>query len=80
MKNNSKDFEGTRLNTRSNVDMKKIVRKGIELFLKEDESNAIRYLRENGVSNRIIARVLYEPDRVRNGDIIYRKHFRINRF
>lgn len=80
MKINSNDFEVIRpnTNTRSNSDMESIVRKGIELFFKEDQSNAVSYLRENGVPNGIIARVLYEPDQVRKGDRVYRKHFKVS--
>ena len=76
MKKSRKDYVRTKPNTRSNSDMENIVRKGVELFLKEDESNAVSQLRKNGVLNGIIARVIYEPDKVRKEDIIYRKHFK----
>lgn len=64
------------MHTRSNTDMAGLVRKGIEIFLKEGQSNAVSYLKENGVSNRVIARVIYERDQVRKGDIIYKKSFK----
>lgn len=54
---------------RMNKTLQDVVTKGIEISINEDEFRAVSLMANQGVPNSVIARVLYQHDRIRSCDL-----------
>ena len=56
------------MKTRSNKHLEDIVIKGLELSLKGDNFSAVFLMKNGGVPNHVIARVLFQQEQIRSSD------------
>jgi len=58
-----------KLKDRTNKSLEGVVTRGIELSLRGDEFRAVSLMINQGIPNSVIARVLYQQDRIRCCDL-----------
>ena len=61
---------------RMNKTLQDVVIKGIEISINEDEFRAVSHMINQGVPNSVIARVLYQQDRIRSCDLSIIQQFK----
>ena len=57
------------MNERINKDLEVVVTKGIEISINGDEFLAVSYMVNRGIPNSVIARVLYQQEKIRSCDL-----------
>ena len=61
---------------RTNKNLEDVVTKGIEISLNGGEFLAVSHMVNRGVPNSVIARVLYQQDRIRSCDLSLIQQFK----
>ena len=61
---------------RTNKNLEDVVTKGIVISINEDEFRAVSHMINQGVPNSVIARVLYQQDRIRSCDLSLIQQFK----